>query len=389
MKMSRLLLGITSGIAAFKTIDLIKLLRKEKVSVHVIMTQSATHMVDEKELEQVSGNKVWRELYEQNFDYKKILTTRKVDHIDVADTADLFVIAPDFLTTTALAVSCPTIIFPSMNLHMWQHPSVQENIQKLRSFGYTVIDPESGPLACGYEGKGRLPDIKVIAEIIQKALKKTQVLKGKKILVTFGGTQEKVDDVRYLTNKSSGKMGAALADAAALAGAEVTTLRAKSAVQARYAHKDELFETADELEALMKRYVLDMDILFHVAAVSDFQLKRGKYNGKISSNASVSLELVPRPKIINNIKKWNPHITLIAFKAEANLSEKELIAVAQQKLQESHADAVIANEIGKSDRGFQADTNEVFVIQKSKRVHKITLGLKSEIAEKLLTYLFA
>jgi phosphopantothenoylcysteine decarboxylase/phosphopantothenate--cysteine ligase len=400
--MPTLLLGISSGIAAFKMLDLIQLLQKQNVDVHVVMTKSAAHMVDQKEVEEISTHKVWTDLYEKNFDYKKVLETRKVDHIEVADSADLMVIAPatantiaklangiadDFLTTTALAVACPIILFPSMNVHMWHHPSVQANLQKLRSYGYVVIDPDSGPLACGYEGKGRLPDVHAVLEVILEALHKKTLLQGKKVVVTFGGTQERIDQVRYITNRSSGKMGAAIADACFLAGAQVIVLRAKTAVQSRFSHKEEIFETADDLEQLVKKHSPETDILFHVAAVSDFKVETSLV-AKIPSDKAIHLDLAPRLKIVHQIKKWNPDIKLIAFKAEAGISETELIQKAQNKIREEDADVIVANDVGKNDRGFQSEENEVIVIKKDASQHKIHLAPKTEIAQQLIAYLF-
>lgn len=400
--MSTVVLGISSGIAAFKTLELIQLLKTAGDEVHVVMTQSAAKMVEPKDLEKVSGHKVWTELYEQNFDVQKVLETRKVDHIAVADSADLLVIAPatanilaklaagiadDFLTTMTLAATCPVLIFPSMNVHMWHHPTVQQSIQRLKSFGYIVIDPDSGPLACGYDGKGRLPKVEAMFDVIQQQLRKSTLLTGKNVLVTLGGTQEKIDDVRFITNKSSGKMGAAIADACTLAGANVTVLRATSAVQPRFSTQQETFETADDLEQLIKKHISQTDVLFHVAAVSDFTVQ--SQIGKISSDKKTQLILQPRSKILDQIRAWNPKIQLIAFKAEAGLSEKELISKAQKRLQESTADAIVANEVGQGDRGFQSDNNEVIVVKKDATVHKIHLTSKTEVARQLIEFLFS
>ncbi len=397
--MPSLLLGITSGIAAYKVVDLIKLLREKNISVQVILTQSASQMVSINELEEASGQKVLHELFPKGFNYKEILAKRQVEHIQVADTADLMVIVPatantiaklahgiadDFLTTTTLAVTAPVMIFPSMNVHMWQHPAMQANISQLKAYGYQVIDPDSGPLACGYDGKGRLPDIHAIAEEISKQLDRGISLKGKKILVTAGGTQEKIDDVRFMTNKSSGKMGAAIADECYACGAEVIFIKANTSVTPRYSMQQICFETADELEAILKREVQSADIFFHTAAVTDFVIESQK--GKIKSTESIQLTLNPRKKILDQIKIWNPNITLIAFKAEHNLTDEELQQVATKRLAESNADAIVANDVGKPDRGFQVDTNEVFVILRDGSTKKIPLASKRDIARAVVGF---
>ena len=397
----RVLLGISSGIAAYKSLELIKLLKGEGIEVSVIMTNHAVKMVSKDEFEKVSENKVYTELFKEKFDYKDVLKNRSVDHIDLADNADLMAIIPataniiskiahgiadDFLTTTTLAITKPILLAPSMNVNMWQNPLVQENIKKLKSLGYQIIEPTEGMLACGYEGKGRLEDIQVIKTSITEQLAHTNSLKGKKIVITAGGTVENIDNVRYITNKSSGKMGVALAEECFLRGANVVLLRAKSSVLPRYRLTEKIFETADELFDLLKHEVTDADVLFHTAAVSDFQLAE-RIDGKIPSEAVLNLHLTPRVKISDQIKQLNAQIQLIVFKAEHGLSEEELIEEAQKKLIVAHADAVVANDISKDDRGFQADTNEVIIVTKNGQQQKIPLASKKEIAKQIIDYL--
>lgn len=390
--------GIASGIAAYKVLDLIKRLRKDEYNVVVVMTKSASKMVSKEEFEKASGNKVYTDLFEkdlpagrQGFDYKKVLKSREVDHIRVADMADIVVVSPatanilgkiasgiadDFLTTMLLATQAPIVVFPSMNVHMWQHPAVLENVSLLQERGVIVIEPDEGSLACGYEGKGRLPEVAEIYKEITRLLKKTSRLLGKKIIVTAGGTKEPIDEVRYITNNASGKMGVAIAETCFLQGAEVLLVRSKTAVSTRYDIKQIIFETADELEGILKREIKKYDVLFQTAAVSDFQV--GKQSGKLDSKKDFILKLSPRRKIIAQIKKWHPKIKLIAFKAVWGDSEK---------LKESNADAVVVNDVSKSDRGFMADDNEVIVIKKTGEEKKITLRSKKEVAEELVPFL--
>ncbi|VVA43946.1 Coenzyme A biosynthesis bifunctional protein CoaBC [Candidatus Roizmanbacteria bacterium] len=396
-----ILIGVSSGIAAYKVLNLIALLKKDGHEVFVIMTKGATEMISPKDFEKASGNKVSINLFEKNFDYKEVLYKRKVEHIELADKADVMVIAPataniigklahgiadDFLTTTALAVTAPIILCPSMNVNMWGNPIVQENLNKLKSIGYQIIEPTAGMLACGYEGVGRLENVEIINKEINKLLERTDSLKGKKVIITAGRTSEKIDEVRSITNRSSGKMGVALAEECYLRGADVLLLRAKNSISPRYLIKEKIFNTAEELLQLIKVNINDTDLFFQVAAVSDFKVAQS-VEGKISSDNSVNLKLIPQIKIINQIKKLSPKTKLIAFKAGYGLSEKELIKEATKKLEESKADFIIANDISRTDRGFESDNNEVYVISKNGTVKKIPLSSKREVARKIVEYI--
>ena len=400
MVKKNILIGVTAGIAAYKIIDLIKLLKNEGHKVFVIMTKGATEMFSTTDFEKVTDNKVYVNLFEKNFNYKKILKNRKVEHIELADKTDMMIIAPataniigklangladDLLTTTTLAMTAPIIICPSMNVNMWKNPIVQQNFNKLKSVGYQIIEPASGMLACGYEGVGRLENVEIINKEINKLLERNDSLKNKKIIVTAGGTTEKIDEVRFITNRSSGKMGVALAEECYLRGADVLLLRAKNSVSPRYLIKEKIFETAEELLQLIKVNINDTDVFFQTAAVSDFKVEK-PIKGKLSSDNSVNLKLVPQIKIVDKIKKLSPKTTLIAFKAEYGLSEKKLINEGRKKLKESNTDFVIANDISQSDRGFESDDNEVYIILKNENVKKIPLASKREIAKKIVEF---
>lgn len=400
--MKTVVLGVSSGIAAYKSVDLVTLLKDAGVNVSVVMTKSATAMVSPELFEKASGNKVYSELFETGFDYKEILETRHVDHIDLADSADVVVIVPatanlvakiaygladDFLTTMLLATQAHVIVCPSMNVHMWQNPVVQENIEKLRKRGYSIIDPEEGALACGYTGKGRLADIEKIKNVVMNCLEKKTLLQGKKILITAGATQENIDAVRYITNRSSGKMGAALADVCFEQGADALLLRAVNAVRPRNHIPEKTFVTAEDLEKYLQENAEKYDVIFHAAAVGDFTVKEKV--GKISSDSNVSLELIKTPKILHELKKIAPKTTVIGFKATHGLSEKALVEVATQKLSESQVDAIIANDLQGDDRGFQADTNEVILVLKDGTEKKISLRSKYEIAQETIKFLLA
>jgi len=393
-----IIFGVTSGIAAFKSIELVKELKNEGYDVRVVMTEHARKMINPKEFEKVSGNLVITELFEKGFDYKKILKNRKVSHISLADKADVMVICPataniiaklaygiadDYLTTTALAVTCPIIICPAMNVNMWNNVIVQENLEKLQKRGFYIVNPIKGMLACGYEGIGRLADNQTIKQEILNCLNQSNSLKGKKIIVTAGGTMEKIDDVRFITNRSSGKMGVAIAEECFLKGAEVLLLRAKNSVSPRYPIKEELFTTADELLTLVKSNVKKYDYFYHAAAVSDFKPEI-KTEGKISSKKELIIKLKPQVKILDGIKKINPNIFLIAFKAECISDQKKLTKIAFGRLKESNADIIIANDVGKNNKGFEVDTNEVTVIFKDGTNVFVPLADKHEVARQIV-----
>lgn len=392
------LLGITGGIATYKSLDLIGLLKKEGIDVYVMMTKSASKMIEPARFEKASGHTVYTELFEKGFDYKIILNSRTVDHIALVDKADVIAIVPatanvvgklahgladDFVTTSVLAATCPVIICPAMNVNMWNNSLVQQNIALLKKNKYMIIEPTSGMLACGYEGMGKLMDIEVIKNEIVKKLDIAQSLSHSKIIVTAGATHEMIDDVRYISNRSSGKMGVAIVEACYQLGAEVLLIRAKNSVKPKYQIPEKIFETSQELFDLLKLHSKHFDICYHVAAVGDFEIT-GRKTGKIKSDKSVTLQLKPAIKIINFIKKWNPHIQLIAFKAESNLSEKELIRVATKRLHETKADAIIANDVGKKNSGFESDMNEVIIIRPDGTIKKIPRNTKQNVAKKIV-----
>ncbi len=393
-------IGICGGIAAFKIKELITAFKKLGIKVFVIMTDNATKMISPDEFENLTGNKVYRYLFSKDFDYKEILEKREVDHIQLADKADLFLVAPataniiakmahgiadDFLATTLLATKAPILIFPSMNVNMWHNPTTQENVHKLKGRGYQIINPDSGLLACGYEGAGRLTDITKIFDESLRLLKRNELLKGERILVTAGGTMEKIDDVRFILNKSSGKMGVAIAESCYLRGAKVILLRSKTSVIPRFQIEQHEFETADELAELVKKYSPDSDICFHAAAVSDF--KPTAWDGKIPSEKAVTIRLKKRDKIYTYIKKANPKINLIAFKAEWQKTDKELVIEAREKLKKTPIDILVINDVGKPNQGINEDTNEVIVVSKNGKSKKFSHKSKREIADEVVDYI--
>lgn len=394
-----IVIGVTGGIACYKVLDLIKELKNLGSNVHVIMTEHATHLVDINDFERATGNEVQTSLFHPKINYIDYIKKNKpIKHISLADIADLFLICPatanvigkiangiadDLLSTSITATIAPVLICPAMNVKMWKNPIVQDNVKRLKKLNYHFVEPEYGDLACGYKGVGRLANFKKILDRMELLLKHKTDLKGKKMLVTAGATIEEIDPVRIITNKSSGKMGIGIAEQAFLMGADVILLRGQNSVEPNYNIKEEKFTTVNDLYNKIKNNVKDVDIIVHSAAVSDFTIDN-KNNTKIKSDKELHLELTPTTKIFERIKKFNKKIFLVGFKAEHNVSEKKLIDSAYYILKKANADLVVANDVGKKERGFDVDTNEVFVIDKNKNVEHIGLADKRVVADKLL-----
>lgn len=399
LKYKNIVIGVTGGIACYKVLDLIKELRKKGANVHVIMTEASTHLVDTKDFEKASGNEVQTTLFHPKIDYIDYIKKNKpIKHISLADVADLFLICPatanvigkivngiadDLLTTSITATIAPVLICPAMNVKMWKNPITQENVKKLRNLNYHFVEPEYGELACGYKGVGRLAKLDKIIERIGLLIKQRSDLKGKKILVTAGATFEEIDPVRVITNKSSGKMGNAVAEQAYLRGADVLLLRGHNSAEPRYNIREEKFTAVNDLFNKIKSNIKNSDIVLHAAAVSDFELNN-KSAKKIKSSKELHLELTPTTKILENLKKLNKRIFLVGFKAEYNLPRDKLIDSAYNLLKSADADLIVANDVGKENVGFDVDTNEVFIVDKKKKVEHVGLSDKRVVADRII-----
>jgi len=421
--MSKIVLGVTSGIAAYKMLDLVAILKKANHGITVLMTRSARKIVSPADIKELTGENVFIELFPPNFSKSKILKNRKIDHVEIAKFADIFVVAPatansiakmangiadDFITTTLLATQAPTLICPSMNDLMWYHPATQKNLQIIRSFGYEILEPESGALACGTDGIGRLPKVSVISAKIEEILARKKMLAGKKVLVTGGGTLEPIDEARVITNRSSGLMGKALAESAYRFGSEVTFLHAKNATTSHLPIEQVSFVTSKELTDFLTFRLSDFNIVFHSAAVSDFIVS--KVDGKIKSDNPHDLHLETTGKIINEIKKINPKITLVGFKAisfssyekvkgshpepvEGSKKDKNWIPdqVRNDSLKlfkDAGADFVVVNDISRKDIGFESTDNEVYLVSKDEKIVKIEKAPKSKIASEIIKTIY-
>lgn len=383
-----ILIGITGGIAAYKICTLIRDFKKAGASVKVIATPNALNFVTKLTLQNLTQNNVFVE----EFDIKDW----KPEHISLADESDIMLIAPatantiskiangiadNLLTSVACAFSKKIIIAPAMNCNMWNNDAIQKNLKTLESRGVEILPPESGFLACGYKGKGRLCSLKKIYNAVDEALNYSQKLKGKKVVITAGGTVEEIDPVRYISNYSSGKMGLALAKSAHNMGAETTLITTKDF--------DVPFETIKVKSALdMQKAVNDefdnADYIIMAAAVGDYRIKE-KSGQKIKkeNNDNLTIELVKNPDILADISKKKTHQTIVGFCAES----ENLIENAKTKIEKKGCDFLVANDISRTDIGFNSDENEVIIFDKNGETKKIEKASKNKIAREILEWI--
>lgn len=364
--------GVSGGIAAFKACQLVSNLRKKNLDVHVIMTKNATEFVSPLTFETLSGNRVSIDTFDRNFEYD-------VHHISLAKKADCFIIVPataniiakivhgladDMLSTTFLAASCPKIICPAMNTGMLTNPVTAENLKKCKSLGYTVLNSDSGFLACGDVGAGRLIDIHLIEESIEKELITDPFLKGKKVLITAGPTQEKLDPIRFLTNHSSGKMGYALAKVARNLGADVTLISGPVHLPAIPWIKTISVQTAQEMKQAVESYYKDQDILIKVAAVADFTIKNPSQQKikKEDETHSFQLELEKTEDILKFLGKNKQKNQLLCGFA---METENLLENAKKKLHSKNCDLLVLNDLNNKEAGFGVNTNQITLITKN------------------------
>ena len=385
----KVLIGITGAIAAYKTLELIRLFKKNNAEVKVIVTPNALNFVTKTTIESLSQNP----LDIEQFDIKEY----KPEHIALTDDADIFVIAPisantiskithgvcdNLLTSTFCAFKKPVIIAPCMNTNMWENPAIQENLKILKERGVKIVEPETGFLACGTEGKGRLADINKIFETAKDILLPPQILKGKKIVITAGGTKEKIDAARYIGNYSSGKMGTALADSAYKLGAEVVLI---STVEVKKQYKIINVQTANEMYDAVKREFENADTLIMAAAVSDYKVKNAREQKIKKDGNPLTIELVENPDILYEMSKIKKETqTIIGFCAESeNLTDN-----AKAKIQKKNCDFICANDISRKDTGFSSDYNEIYIIDKNLNISKIEKTTKQDAAMKILEKIY-
>jgi phosphopantothenoylcysteine decarboxylase/phosphopantothenate--cysteine ligase len=383
------LIGITGGIAAYKICSLIRLYKKARANVRVVVTPSALNFITKLTLQTLADN----EVYVENFE----VDNYKPGHISLADESDIFVIAPatantiskiangicdNLLTSIACAFKKPIIIAPAMNTGMWENNFVQDNIKKLESNGYYILNPESGFLACGTNGKGRMIEVEDIFEKTSEILSQKKILAGKKVLITAGGTKEKIDPVRYITNCSSGKMGISLADCAFEMGAEVTLV---STFSVDKPYKNVVTESAQEMEKAVKYELEKQDCVIMAAAVADYRIKEySEHKIKKSADNNLTLELTKNPDILKEISVMNCKAKIVGFCAES----ENLLENAKIKIKNKGCDYIVANDISRKDIGFSSDMNEVYILDKNLEISHIDRSSKKEIAKKILEKVF-
>src|SRR3989338_6507680 len=399
LKGKKIVVGVAGSIACYKTLELIKELKKYGADVFVILTESSRRLIGINDFKRVAGKNIYTSLFHPNINYTDYIKNNKeIKHISLADIADVFIICPataniigkiaggiadDLLTTSVMATNAPVLICPAMTVKMWKNPVLQSNIKRLKELKYEFVEPEYGDLACGYKGMGRLANLDKIADRIKAIIERRNNLAGKKILVTAGATSEEIDPVRVITNKSSGKMGAYIAEEAFLRGADVTLIRGANAVEPQYHFRDIRINNVKELFNEIKNNVKNNDIMIHTAAVSDFMVNN-RAKRKLKSFETLNLELSPTTKIFEKIKKIKKNIFLIGFKAEYKVSRESLIDRAHALLRDADADLVVANDVGKEGRGFDYETNEVFVVDKKRKAKHLNLADKRVIGNKIL-----
>lgn len=381
-------IGVSGGIAAYKTANLVSDLVKHGVEVHVIMTKNATNFITPTTFEVLSGNKCIVDTFDRGF-------TFEVEHISLAKKADLILIAPataniiaklsagiadDMLTTTVLAAKCPILVAPAMNTNMYEHITVRNNLEKLSSYGYEIIEAASGRLACGDVGKGKLADIEVLFAHIVKNIAYEKDLAGKNVLVTAGPTIEKIDPVRFISNHSSGKMGIELAKAAAYRGAKVRLILGKTALKRpEFVDIVDVVSAQDMYEAV-KEFASDSDIIIKSAAVADYRPydvadeKMKKSDGELSIRLERTTDIL---KYLGENKKDNQF--LCGFSMETS----NLIENSKLKLEKKNLDMIVANNLKEEGAGFAKDTNKVSIITKENIIQTEVLS-KKKVAHKIL-----
>lgn len=381
-------LGVTGGIAAYKMPNLASALVKLGCNVQVLMTQNATQFITAVTFETLTGNKALVDTFDRNFSFQ-------VEHIAVADQADLVMIAPatanviaklahgladDMLTTTVLACNCPKIVVPAMNTKMYENPVTQDNLNTLRRYGWEVVEPASGYLACGAVGKGKLPEPEVLLQVILHDLAHEKDMMGKKVLVTAGPTQEALDPVRYLTNHSSGKMGYAIAQAAARRGAQVTLVSGPVALKRLpYVETVDVVSAQEMFEAVAVR-AAEQDILIKAAAVADYRPMMVAEDKMKKSDDALSIPLERTQDILGWLGQHRrPGQFLCGFSMET----QNMVENSRKKLEKKQVDMIAANNLKVEGAGFGVDTNLLTLITKD-GLDELPLVSKEEAADLLL-----
>ena len=380
LKDKTVLVGVTGSIAAYKTATLVSMLVKTGAEVRVLMTKNATNIINPIAFETLSGHKCLIDTFDRNFEFK-------VNHVSLAQKADIFLIAPatantiakvangmadDMLTSVFLAAKCPKIICPAMNTAMYENPITQDNLEKCKKFGFKILEPETGLLACGEKGKGKMPEPQAIFEFIENEISFEKDFLGKKILVTAGPTQEAIDPVRFITNHSSGKMGYAIAKTAAARGAQVTLISGPASLNPPQNAKTIKITSAKEMFEAVKENAPNFDIDFRPKNISSEKIKK--------TGEEFSIKLERTDDILAFLgKNKKPNQILCGFSMET----QNLIENSKKKLSAKNLDLIIANNLKTPGAGFQADTNQATIITKDFQ-KELPLMQKEELASRIL-----
>ncbi len=381
----KIILGIGGGIAAYKAAELARLLMQQDHQVQAVMTGAAQEFIQPLTFAALTGRKVLTDLF---------AIESAIEHIAIAQEHELLVIAPatadliakfahglagDFLTTLYLAFTGPVVIAPAMNVNMWQHPATQANLETLRKRGHRIVEPDSGYLACGMTGPGRLADPETIVEAILLETRKQRDLEGEVVLLTAGPTQEPLDPVRYISNRSSGKMGYALAEAAAARGAQVTLISGPVHLPAPRGVELIPVRTAEEMREQVFAHLSPATIVIKAAAVADFHLSKVPDQKVKKTAARISMELDPTPDILAELGRKKGDRLLIGFAAET----QNLVQEARRKLESKNCDMVVGNLVGGADVGFESDQNEVVLTLRTGETIPLSRASKREIADRI------
>lgn len=388
LKGKTVLLGITGSIAAYKIAYLASALHKLHADVHVLMTENATNFINPITFETLTGNKCLVDTFDRNFQFQ-------VEHVSIAKKADVVMIAPasanvigklangladDMLTTTVMACRCQKILAPAMNTAMYENPVVQDNIRKLQTYGYEVITPASGYLACGDTGAGKMPEPETLLEYILKEAAFRKDLAGKKLLVTAGPTQEAIDPVRCLTNHSSGKMGYAIAKMAMLRGAEVTLVSGPTAIEPPLFVKVVPVTSARDMFEAVTGLSDEQDIIIKAAAVADYRPKQVSEDKVKKKDDQASIELERTDDIL---KYLGQHKKQGQFLCGFSMETRDMLRNSRAKLEKKNLDMVAANNLKVEGAGFQGDTNVLTLITQDEEV-SLPLMSKEDAALKIL-----
>ena len=388
LKGKTVLLGVTGSIAAYKIASLASALKKLHADVHVLMTQNATNFINPITFESLTGNKCLVDTFDRNFQFQ-------VEHVSIAKKADVVMIAPasanvigklahgiadDMLTTTVMACKCKKYISPAMNTNMFENPIVQDNLKTLEHYGYEVIQPASGYLACGDTGAGKMPEPETLLAYIEKEIAREKDLQSKKILVTAGPTQEAIDPVRYITNHSSGKMGYAIAKAAMLRGAEVTLVSGRTAIEAPLFVNVVPIVTAKDMFEAVTGISNEQDIIIKAAAVADYRPAVVSSEKVKKKEGQMSIELERTDDIL---KYLGENKREGQFLCGFSMETQNMISNSRAKLEKKNLDMVAANNVKEAGAGFQGDTNVLTLITQKEET-SLPLMSKEDAANKLL-----